>query len=53
VRKQVTDSQREKILNGTKPEKVAMSFCRYFERPGGTGFSRKGYAKTAYAYFVN
>ena len=53
VRKQVTDAQRSKILNGASPEAVAMSFCRYFERPGGTGLSRKKYARIAYNYFVD
>lgn len=52
VRKQVTNKQRDKILNGKTPEEVAMAFCRYFERPGGTGLARKGYARKAYNYFA-
>lgn len=51
VRKQVTNKQRDAILNGKTPEEVAMAFCRYFERPGGTGLCRKGYARKAYEYF--
>ena len=53
VRKQVKDWQREKILTSETPEDAAMAFCRYFERPGGTGLCRKGYARTAYEYFTN
>ena len=51
VRKQVTNKQRDAILNSKTPEEVAMAFCRYFERPGGTGLCRKGYARKAYEYF--
>lgn len=52
VRRQVTAKQREKILNGKTPEEVAMAFCKYYERPGGSGTCRKAYARRAYEYFT-
>ena len=53
VRKQVTDWQREKILNANTPEDAATYFCIYFERPGNSGNVRRGYAREAYNYFVS
>jgi hypothetical protein len=53
VRQQVTNSQREQILNASTPEDVATYFCIYFERPGNSGSPRRGYARKAYNYFVD
>ena len=54
VTKQVQNWQREAILDPTtKCEKNAMAFCKYFERPGGTGLVRRKYARIAYDYFVD
>lgn len=53
VRQQLSDAKREKILNGKTPESVAQMFCDWFERPGGTGRCRQGYARRAYEYFTS
>lgn len=53
VKQQITDSQRTKLLNSTSPEDAAIKFCRWFERPGGTGNIRKKYARKVYEYFEN
>jgi hypothetical protein len=53
VRQQLSDAKREKILNGKTPESVAQMFCDWFERPGGTGKCRQGYARRAYEYFTS
>lgn len=52
VTQQVRDWQREKFLSSTTPQDAAIRFCQWFERPGGTGSVRKGYAATAYEVFV-
>lgn len=53
VRQQVSDYQRDKILNASTEEDVATYFCIYFERPGNSGEVRRGYAHRAYEYFTN
>ena len=53
VKQQITNSQRTKLLNSTSPEDAVMKFCRWFERPGGTGNIRKKYARKVYEYFEN
>lgn len=53
VRKQVSNSKREQILNAETPEDAAMKFCRWFERPGGKGLIRKSYARKVYNYFTS
>lgn len=53
VRQQVTDYQREKILNASNEKDVATYFCIYFERPGHSGNERRRYATIAYEYFAN
>lgn len=52
VIQQVTDWQRDRIFNASTLEKVAVYFCIYFERPGNSGYVRKGYARIAYDYFT-
>lgn len=52
VNQQVTNNQREKILNAKTPEDVAIYFCIYFERPSGGSTPRGEYARIAYDYFV-
>ena len=53
VRKQVTDSQLNAIMNGETPEEVAYNFARYFERCASYSYNcRKGYARIAYNYFA-
>jgi hypothetical protein len=52
VKQQVTDRQRELILNANSPEQCAAEFARWFERPASTNYSvRKSNATKAYAYF--
>ena len=53
VRKQVTDEQLNKIMNAESPEECAFAFATYFERCAVEHRSvRRGYARTAYEYFV-
>lgn len=53
VRKQVTDEQLNKIMNAESPEECAFAFATYFERCSVEHRSiRRGYARTAYEYFV-
>ena len=53
VTKQVTDSQLDKIMNAATPEDCAYYFACYYERCGEQHrYPRKGYARTAYEYFV-
>jgi hypothetical protein len=52
VTQQVTDQQRESILNASSPEKCAEKFAMWFERPASTNYSvRRSNAARAYAYF--
>ena len=52
VTQQVTDQQRELILNATSPEQCAAEFARWFERPASSNYSiRQSNAAKAYAYF--
>ena len=52
VTQQVTDQQRDLILNAKSPEQCAVEFARWFERPLSTDYSvRKSNAVKAYAYF--
>ena len=53
VTKQVSDWQLDKIMNASTPEECAYAFACYFERCGeGHRAPRRGYARTAYEYFV-
>lgn len=53
VTKQVTDSQLDKIMNAETPEDCAYYFACYYERCAEQHrHPRKGYARTAYEYFV-
>lgn len=53
VTKQVSDSQLNKIMNANSPEDCAYAFACYYERCGeGHRAPRRGYARTAYEYFV-
>lgn len=53
VRRQVTKKQLEKIMNASTPEECAMAFATYYERCAERHRApRKGYARTAYEYFV-
>lgn len=53
VTKQVTDSQLDKIMNADSPEDCAYAFACYFERCAEQHrYPRRGYARTAYDYFV-
>ena len=53
VTKQVTDSQLSKIMNASTPEECAFAFATYFERCAECYRApRRGYARTAYEYFV-
>ena len=53
VRRQVTDSQLNKIINAETPEESAYAFACYYERCGEDYRSmRKGFARKAYEYFV-
>ena len=54
VRQQVTDQQRERILNADSPEECAAEFARWFERPAETTYGRReNNAARAYEYFVD
>ena len=54
VTKQVTDSQLDKIMNAASPEDCAYYFACYYERCAEQHrYPRKGYARTAYEYFVD
>lgn len=53
VTKQVTESQLNEIMNASSPEECAYAFASYYERCASQHKApRKGYAKTAYEYFV-
>lgn len=53
VRQQVTDQQRDIILNASTPEKCAEAFAKWFERPASTNYSRRqNNAVKAYEYFA-
>lgn len=53
VRRQVTDSQLNKIMNAETPEECAYAFACYYERCATEYRSmRKGFARKAYEYFV-
>ena len=53
VTRQVSKSQFNKIMNASSPEECAMAFATYYERCAEQHRSpRKGYARTAYKYFV-
>ena len=50
---QVSQWQLDKIMNASTPEECAYAFACYFERCGeGHRAPRRGYARTAYEYFV-
>ena len=52
VEQQVSDQQRELILNATSPEQCAAYFAKWFERPASSDYSRRQTnAANAYAYF--
>lgn len=52
--KQVTDNQLDKIMNAETPEDCAFAFATYYERCAEKyRYPRKGYARTAYEYFVD
>ncbi len=54
VTQQVTDSQLDKIMNASSPEDCAFAFATYFERCAEQHrYPRRGYARTAYEYFVD
>jgi hypothetical protein len=54
VRKQVTSSQLDKIMNASSPEECAFAFATYYERCAEQHRApRRGYARTAYNYFVD
>ena len=53
VTKQVSDWQLDKIMNAETPEECAYAFACYFERCSEEHRApRRGYARTAYEYFV-
>ena len=53
VRRQVTDSQFDAIMNAETPEECAYAFACYYERCAGFARGmRRGYARKAYEYFV-
>lgn len=53
VRRQVTDSQFDAIMNAETPEECAYAFACYYERCANFARSmRRGYARKAYEYFV-
>jgi hypothetical protein len=53
VTRQVTDKQYKKIMNAKTPEECAFAFASYYERCAEKHRApRKGYARTAYEYFV-
>ena len=52
VEQQVTDKQRERILNAKSPKQCAAYFAQWFERPASNNYSRRqANAERAYAYF--
>ena len=54
VTQQVTDSQLDKIMNASSPEECAFAFASYYERCAEQHRApRRGYARTAYEYFVD
>ena len=54
VTKQVTESQLNEIMNASSPEECAYAFASYYERCASQHRSpRRGYARTAYEYFVD
>lgn len=54
VTQQVTDRQRELILNANSPEQCAAEFAMWFERPLSSDYSvRQSNAVKAYAYFCD
>lgn len=54
VRVQVTDSQRDKIMNAETPEECAYAFACYYERCHESVRSmRRGFARSAYEYFTS
>jgi hypothetical protein len=54
VTKQVTESQLNEIMNASSPEECAYAFASYYERCASQHRApRKGYARTAYEYFVD
>ena len=53
VKQQVTDEQRELILNASSPEKCATEFAVWFERPSLKNYGiRRSNAAKAYEYFT-
>lgn len=53
VRRQVSKKELGKIMNASTPEECAMAFATYYERCAEQHRApRKGYARTAYNYFV-
>lgn len=54
VTQQVTDKQRDLILNAASPEQCAAEFARWFERPASNNYStRQSNAIKAYKYFCD
>lgn len=53
IRRQVTDSQLDAIMNAETPEECAYAFASYYERcASGVRNMRKTFARRAYDYFV-
>ena len=53
VRRQVTDSQFDAIMNAETPEECAYAFACYYERCADFARSmRRGFARKAYEYYV-
>ena len=53
VDKQVSEKELNKIMNAETPEECAFAFASYFERCSEEHRApRRGYARTAYEYFV-
>ena len=54
VRRQVTDSQLDAIMNAETPEECAYAFACYYERCASFARGmRRGFARKAYDYFVD
>lgn len=54
VTKQVTNKQLDAIMNAKTPEECAFAFASYYERCAEKHRPpRRGYARTAYEYFVD
>lgn len=54
VKQQISNGQLNTIMNGETPEQIAYDFARYFERCASVHYAkRRGYARTAYEYFVD